>query len=146
MRCRVVSLLHLADITEKGVTFQMDDWATNDRGRVLAAAFTTIVVVIAFIIQEANTNDDSDEDGGQNESIMSDLIKVVREMAEAIKNPTHWSEILYKRVMEVGGFDNRVLEKVFDYLVEHEKEGKRFMVKGMDMRQAWIERYMSRME
>ena len=37
----------------------------------------------------------------------------------------------------------QVLKEVFDYLHEHENEDKRFMIKSMDKRQIWIEKYLS---
>lgn len=76
---------------------------------------------------------------------MADLITVVGEMVAAIKNPMHWAKILYSRVMEIEGFDEEFLEEVFNYIQEKENEGGRFMVKRMDMRQAWIEHYLSSM-
>ncbi|KAJ0985961.1 hypothetical protein J5N97_004317 [Dioscorea zingiberensis] len=82
----------------------------------------------------------------QNDEVMVDLIKAVDHMADAIKNPSHWSELLYSRVMEVQGFIDRELEVVFDYLEEHEHEGRRFMAKRVDMRAAWIQRFLCPME
>lgn len=46
----------------------------------------------------------------------SDLISDIHEMASAIRNPTHWSEFLFSKVMEVDGFEEQVLVDVFDYL------------------------------
>lgn len=70
--------------------------------------------------------------------MMVELVIVVGEMDVVIKNPTHWSETLYSKMTEVDGYNEHVLENVFDYLQDHENEGRRFMVKRMDMRQAWI--------
>ncbi|XP_039120076.1 uncharacterized protein LOC120256443 [Dioscorea cayenensis subsp. rotundata] len=55
---------------------------------------------------------------------MSDLLVVVGEMADAIKNPTHWTEYLYTKVMEVEGFDEAVLVDVFDYLQLREGQAR----------------------
>ncbi|KAH7669501.1 Phosphoserine phosphatase domain 2-containing protein [Dioscorea alata] len=70
--------------------------------------------------------------------MMADLVTVVGEMVAAIRNPANWSEALYSRVMQVEGFSEHVLQDVFDYLQERETEGRRFMVKWIDMRQAWV--------
>ncbi|KAJ0978658.1 hypothetical protein J5N97_014132 [Dioscorea zingiberensis] len=48
--------------------------------------------------------------------VISHLIDVVEKVADAIKNPTHWSEVLYERVMELDGFPDVLLEEVFDHL------------------------------
>ncbi|KAH7671934.1 hypothetical protein IHE45_09G020800 [Dioscorea alata] len=82
--------------------------------------------------------------GTKNNSMMSDLVYIVGEMAAAIKCPTHWSETLYAKVMEIEGFTEQSLEEVFDYLHEKENEGRRFLVKSLDMRQAWVQRFLSR--
>lgn len=74
----------------------------------------------------------------RNTSMMSDLIIVVGEMAVAIRNLTHWSEILYSKVMEVEGFEEHVLVDVFDYLKIRENEARGFMVKKMPLRKIWI--------
>lgn len=54
--------------------------------------------------------------GSKGIPMMADLVTIVREMATAIRSPTHWSETHYSRVMEVEGFSEHVLEDVFDYL------------------------------
>ncbi|XP_039143525.1 uncharacterized protein LOC120280675 isoform X1 [Dioscorea cayenensis subsp. rotundata] len=41
--------------------------------------------------------------GPKSPSMMGDVLKVVDKMANAIQNPTHWTEILYERVMGVEG-------------------------------------------
>ncbi|KAH7686092.1 hypothetical protein IHE45_04G081400 [Dioscorea alata] len=82
--------------------------------------------------------------GAKNNSMMSELVNVVGEMAAAIKCPTHWSETLYAKVMELEGFSEQSLEEVFDYLHEKENEGRRFLVKRIDMRHAWVERFLNR--
>lgn len=76
--------------------------------------------------------------------MMAELVIVVEEMTDAIKNPTHWSETLYSMVIEVEGYNEQVLENVFDYLQYCENEGRRFIVKRMYMCQAWIEKHLSR--
>ncbi|XP_039141264.1 uncharacterized protein LOC120278583 [Dioscorea cayenensis subsp. rotundata] len=55
--------------------------------------------------------------GSKNPSMMGDLIVVVGEMASTIKNPTHWIESLYAKVMEVDGFEKK--ELVQDGLIQH---------------------------
>ncbi|KAH7679087.1 hypothetical protein IHE45_06G036000 [Dioscorea alata] len=82
--------------------------------------------------------------GGKNNSMMAELVNVVGEMAAAIKCPTHWSETLYAKVMELEGFNDQSLEEVFDHLHEKENEGRRFLVKNIDMRHAWVERFLNR--
>lgn len=62
---------------------------------------------------------------------MSDLFTVASEMATTIKNPLHWIETLYDRVMEVDGFDERQLVEVLDYLQSQESEAKCFMVRKL---------------
>lgn len=84
--------------------------------------------------------------GPKNNSMMGDLLVVVGEMADAIKNPTHWTETLYTKVMEVEGFDEQVLVDVFDYLRAREGEARGFMPKKMALRVDWIEKYLSQME
>ncbi|XP_039140442.1 uncharacterized protein At2g29880-like [Dioscorea cayenensis subsp. rotundata] len=83
--------------------------------------------------------------GSKNPSMMGDLIVVVGEMASAIKNPTHWTESLYAKVMEVDGFEKKELVQVFDFLQFREIEARGFMVKDMDLRKDWIETFLSRM-
>ena len=78
--------------------------------------------------------------------MMSDLITVVGEMVAAIKNPTHFTETLYEKVMKVGGFEEDVLVNVFDYLQLRESEARGFIVKKMALRKLRIERFLSRME
>ncbi|KAH7679037.1 hypothetical protein IHE45_06G033000 [Dioscorea alata] len=80
----------------------------------------------------------------ENNSMMAELVHVVGEMVAAIKCPTHWSETLYAKVMELDGFTEQSLEEVFDYLHEKENEGRRFLVKRIDMRHAWVERFLNR--
>ncbi|XP_039130813.1 uncharacterized protein LOC120267181 [Dioscorea cayenensis subsp. rotundata] len=81
--------------------------------------------------------------GSKDIPMMADLVTVVGEMAAAIRNPTHWSETLYSRVMEVEGFTEHVLEDVFDYLQERETEARKFMVKRLEMREAWVRKYLA---
>ncbi|XP_039134234.1 uncharacterized protein LOC120271626 [Dioscorea cayenensis subsp. rotundata] len=81
--------------------------------------------------------------GSKDIPMMADLVTVVGEMAAAIRNPTHWSETLYSRVMEVEGFIEHVLEDVFDYLQERETEARKFMVKRLEMREAWVRKYLA---
>ncbi|KAH7679248.1 Myb/SANT-like domain-containing protein [Dioscorea alata] len=66
--------------------------------------------------------------GSKNPSMMGDLIVVIGEMASAIKNPTHWIEILYAKVMEV-----------FDFLQFREIEARGFIAKDIDLRKDWID-------
>jgi len=82
--------------------------------------------------------------GAKNNSMMSDLVYVVGEMAAAIKCPTHWSETLYGKVMEIQGFSEQSLEEAFDYLHDNENEGRRFLVKSLEMRSAWVGRFGNR--
>ncbi|KAH7672066.1 hypothetical protein IHE45_09G029000 [Dioscorea alata] len=82
--------------------------------------------------------------GGKNNSMMAELVHVVGEMAATIKCPTHWAETLYAKVMELEGFSEHSLEEVFNYLHEKENEGRRFLVKRIDMRHAWVERFLNR--
>ncbi|XP_039138787.1 uncharacterized protein At2g29880-like [Dioscorea cayenensis subsp. rotundata] len=84
--------------------------------------------------------------GSKNPSMMGDLIIVVGEMAAAIKNPTHWTEPLYAKVMEIDGFQKKELVQVFDYLQFRENEARGFLVKDMELRKDWIEQFLSRME
>ncbi|XP_039141232.1 uncharacterized protein LOC120278518 [Dioscorea cayenensis subsp. rotundata] len=84
--------------------------------------------------------------GSKNPSMMGDLIIMVGEMASAIKNPTHWSETLYAKVMEVDGFHKKKLVDAFYYLQLREVEARGFMVKDMELRKDCIEKYLSRMD
>ena len=70
--------------------------------------------------------------------MMTDLKSVVGEMASTIRNPTHWTKILYSKVVEVEGSEEHVLVDVFDYLQMLESEAKGFIVKKMALRQVWI--------
>ncbi|KAJ0965638.1 hypothetical protein J5N97_026776 [Dioscorea zingiberensis] len=76
-----------------------------------------------------------------NGAAISNLIDVVDKVADAIKNPTHWSEILYERVMELDGFPEELLEDVFDHLQGNESEARAFMVKKKTFKKAWVEKY-----
>ncbi|KAH7690398.1 Myb/SANT-like domain-containing protein [Dioscorea alata] len=58
--------------------------------------------------------------------------------------PTPWAEILYGKVKELEGFNEQSLKDVFDHLHEKENEGRRFLVKRIEMRQAWVERFLNR--
>ncbi|KAJ0978680.1 hypothetical protein J5N97_014154 [Dioscorea zingiberensis] len=73
--------------------------------------------------------------------VISHLIDVVEKVADAIKNPTHWSGVLYERVMELDGFPDVLLEEVFDHLQENEKDARAFMVKKKAFRKVWVEKY-----
>ncbi|KAH7655837.1 hypothetical protein IHE45_18G039100 [Dioscorea alata] len=84
--------------------------------------------------------------GSKNPSMMGDLIVVVVEMAAAIKNPTHWTESLYAKVMEVPGFDKKELVQVFDFLQFREIEARGFIVKEIELRKEWIEIFLCRMD
>ncbi|KAJ0963508.1 hypothetical protein J5N97_028630 [Dioscorea zingiberensis] len=74
--------------------------------------------------------------------VISHLIDVVEKVADAIKNPTHWSEVLYERVMELDGFPDVLLEEVFDHLQENEKDARAFMVKKKAFRKVWVEKFI----
>ncbi|KAH7672132.1 hypothetical protein IHE45_09G033200 [Dioscorea alata] len=84
--------------------------------------------------------------GSKNPSMMGDLIVVVGEMADAIKNPTHCTESLYAKVMEVDGFDKKELVQVFDFLQFREIEARGLIVKEVELRKEWIENFLSRMD
>ncbi|KAH7685606.1 Myb/SANT-like domain-containing protein, partial [Dioscorea alata] len=84
--------------------------------------------------------------GSKNPSMMGDLIVVVGEMATAIKNPTHWTESLYAKVMEVDGFDKKELVQVFDILQFREIKVRGFIVKEVELRKDWIENFLARMD
>jgi len=84
--------------------------------------------------------------GSKNPSMMGDLIVVVGEMAAAIKNPTHWTETLYAKVMEVPGFVKKELVQVFDFLQFREIEARGFIVKEIELRKEWIENFLCRMD
>lgn len=47
--------------------------------------------------------------GVKSASSMSNLLTIVSEMTTTIKNPLHWTDILYDKVMEVDGFDEQEL-------------------------------------
>ncbi|KAJ0963207.1 hypothetical protein J5N97_028329 [Dioscorea zingiberensis] len=51
-----------------------------------------------------------------NAPVIGHVIYVVDKVADAIKNPTHWSELLYERVMELDGFPDGLLLDEFDHL------------------------------
>lgn len=83
--------------------------------------------------------------GPSNPFIMSDLIVLVSEMADAIKNSTHWTETVYAKVMDVDGFSKQELVQVLDYLQFRESEARDFIVRSMELRQDWIREFLSRM-
>ena len=67
---------------------------------------------------------------------MANMVDGVKEMSNAIENPTNWLELIYETVIEVKGFLYSLFKEVFDYLEENEKEDWRFMVKRLDMKKA----------
>ncbi|KAJ0975650.1 hypothetical protein J5N97_017615 [Dioscorea zingiberensis] len=77
--------------------------------------------------------------------IIGQLVDMVEVVEDAIKNPTHWTEIRYKRVMELDGFVDGLLEDVFDYLQVNVKQARSFMAKKKASRKAWIENFNSPM-
>lgn len=77
---------------------------------------------------------------------MSDLIVVVGEMVSAIKNPTHFIEILYEMVMEIEGFENNVLIDLFDHLQLRQDKAMGCIVKKMALRKLWIKKLHSQVE
>ncbi|KAJ0981428.1 hypothetical protein J5N97_009683 [Dioscorea zingiberensis] len=76
-----------------------------------------------------------------NTQVINNLIDVVEKVVDAIKNPTHWSELLYERVMELDGFPDGLLEDVLDHLQGHEKDARSFMVKKKASRKAWVQKF-----
>ncbi|XP_039127709.1 uncharacterized protein LOC120263797 [Dioscorea cayenensis subsp. rotundata] len=74
---------------------------------------------------------------------MTDLISAVNRMVGAIENPSPMTTLIYKRVHEVDGFDSNILDVVFEYLDDNERQGRKFIEKTLDMRKAWIERFVS---
>lgn len=49
-------------------------------------------------------------------------------------------------MMEVEGFDKTKLVEVFDYLQLRESEARGFIVKEMDLRCLWIQKFLSMIE
>lgn len=76
---------------------------------------------------------------------MVDQISVMNRMLAALQNSTHWYEILYARVMEVDGFNCKVLVEVFDYLQEWESIAHGFMARDVDLRKDWINSFLTSM-
>ncbi|KAF5197974.1 hypothetical protein FRX31_012441 [Thalictrum thalictroides] len=55
-------------------------------------------------------------------------------------------EKLYSEVLGMEGFDMAFLEKAFDYLVAHQLEGKKFMVRRLEMRKEWLQTFASTLD
>ena len=49
---------------------------------------------------------------------------------------------LYDQVMSMKGFDEESLAVAFDYLMDHEKQVKGFMVKNNNLRRLWLEKFL----
>ena len=67
------------------------------------------------------------------------------EIANALKKFTDDQVItahLYDQVMSMEGFDEESLAAGFDYLVDHEKQAKGFMVKNNNLRRVWLEKFL----
>lgn len=84
--------------------------------------------------------------GPKNTSMMGDLLIVMGEMVDAIKNPTYQTESLYAKVMKVEGFDEQVLIDVFDYLQLCGGKSRGFIAMKMALLMDWIEKYLFQME
>ncbi|XP_030473383.1 uncharacterized protein At2g29880-like [Syzygium oleosum] len=75
--------------------------------------------------------------------------KQLGEMALTIKSlgqsGINYSQ-LYNEVMKVDGYDEVSLGSVFDYLVENENIGKAFMVKSVNLKKVWIDKFLAKGE
>ncbi|KAF8022276.1 hypothetical protein BT93_G2429 [Corymbia citriodora subsp. variegata] len=87
-----------------------------------------------------------------NDDKLATLSTNIGEMASAIKSlgqnnidpsQVHYSR-LYDEVMKMDGYDEVTLGSIFDHLVENEKIGKAFMVKNANLRNVWIDKFLSK--
>ena len=63
------------------------------------------------------------------------MAKQLGEIANALKDDQVITAHLYDQVMSMEGFDEESLAAAFDYLVDHEKQAKGFMVKNDILRE-----------
>ena len=73
---------------------------------------------------------------------LDSMTEQLGEIANAIEKFTNDQVItahLYV-VMLIEGFDEKTLVAAFDYLVEHEKQVKAFIVKNNNLRRLWLEK------
>ncbi|KAG5525266.1 hypothetical protein RHGRI_031819 [Rhododendron griersonianum] len=52
-------------------------------------------------------------------------------------------QALHDELLKMEGFDEAFLGSAFDYLVEHERLGKAFMAKSINLRKIWLEDFSS---
>ncbi|KAF5179720.1 hypothetical protein FRX31_030693 [Thalictrum thalictroides] len=69
----------------------------------------------------------------------------VGKLIEALVDDT-FVEKLYSEVLGMEGFDMAFLEMTFDYLVAHQLEGKKFMVRRLEMRKKWLQTFASTLD
>ena len=68
------------------------------------------------------------------------MAKQLGEIANALKDDQVITAHLYDQVMSMEGFDEESLAATFDYLMDHEKQPKGFMVKNNNLRRVWLEK------
>ncbi|KAF5199300.1 hypothetical protein FRX31_011113 [Thalictrum thalictroides] len=73
------------------------------------------------------------------------LSNQVGKLTEALVDDA-FVEKLYSEVLGMDGFDMTFLEKAFDYLVAHQLEGKKFIVRRLEMRREWLQTFASTLD
>ncbi|XP_058206816.1 uncharacterized protein At2g29880-like [Rhododendron vialii] len=80
------------------------------------------------------------------ESDIKTISEKLGQVADAITRLT-WDRLdvqaLHDELMKMEGFDEAFLGEAFDYLVEHERLGKAFMAKSINLRRIWLEDFSS---
>nr|CAD1840727.1 unnamed protein product [Ananas comosus var. bracteatus] len=79
-----------------------------------------------------------------NDEHFDDLIATVKEVAIAIKisATAHWSDNLWPRIVEAGGYSSEVYDTAYSFLYDDEKQGRLFMSKPTESRRAWLDRFV----
>ncbi|EOX99784.1 Uncharacterized protein TCM_008714 [Theobroma cacao] len=75
------------------------------------------------------------------------MLEKLRKIASAIKRLSDDKiddSLLYAQVMSMDGYDEQFLISAFDYLMEHEKQAKAFMVRSDNLKRAWLDKIMFR--
>nr|CAD1830073.1 unnamed protein product [Ananas comosus var. bracteatus] len=80
-----------------------------------------------------------------NNEHFDDLIATVKEVAVAIKTSAtaHWSDNLWPKIVEAGGYSSEVYDAAYSFLYDDEKQGRLFMSKPTESRRAWLDRFVA---
>ena len=81
------------------------------------------------------------------DSPFSEMTEQLKQIAVAVTALSHGpvnTNELHKKVMNVEGFEEDMLDEAFDHLVNDEKAGRAFMAKNDRMRKLWLEKFFNK--